>query len=426
MTTDGRENNVSVTARTLFLRVFLPFGLGYFLSYLYRVVNAVVGQDLTTELQLGPQSLGLLTSVYFITFASFQLPLGVLLDRFGPRKTEALLLLFAGCGALLFAQADGITGLTIGRGLIGFGVSACLMAAFKAYTQWFPLQQLPLINGFQMAAGGLGALTATVPVEAALQITDWRTVFVGLAIATFFSSCCIFFLVPEKPVNNKGESLQALLLGTWQVFTSKKFWTLAPLTTFSQAAYLSIQGLWAGPWLLHVGGYDRQSTADILFFMAVAMTSGFLLLGTIATRLQKSGFSTAHSGVTGMFVFILVQLGLIFIPPSASVILWLLFGFFGTSGIIAYAALTHAFPAHLSGRVTTGINLLVFVAAFACQWAIGAVIDYFSTSREQMAVSGFNWSFGGLLLLEIIGLVFFFLLQEKSIDDSVKEHSKCR
>ena len=168
------ENNSSSISFAKRLQVFLPFALGYFLSYLYRVINAVLAPDLAVDMGLDPSGLGLLTAVYFITFAAFQLPLGVLLDRFGPRKIEAALLIVAAAGAFVFANAGTLTGLVIGRGLIGFGVSACLMAAFKAFVIWFPKQQLPRINGFQMAAGGLGALAATSPVEWALTVTDWR------------------------------------------------------------------------------------------------------------------------------------------------------------------------------------------------------------------------------------------------------------
>ena len=82
------------------LRVFIPFALGYFLSYLFRVVNAVLAPDLAADLGVGPSELGLLTAAYFITFAAFQLPLGVLLDRFGPRKIEAFLLIFAAIASL--------------------------------------------------------------------------------------------------------------------------------------------------------------------------------------------------------------------------------------------------------------------------------------------------------------------------------------
>ncbi|RLC17261.1 MAG: MFS transporter, partial [Deltaproteobacteria bacterium] len=155
------------------LRVFIPFALGYFLSYLFRVVNAVIAPDLVADLHIDPSQLGLLTSTYFIAFASSQLPLGIFLDRFGPRIVESFLLAFAGLGAFIFAKSQTLTGVIIGRAFIGFGVSACLMAAFKSYVIWFPAKVWPRINGFQMAAGGLGALSATTPVEWVLQMTDW-------------------------------------------------------------------------------------------------------------------------------------------------------------------------------------------------------------------------------------------------------------
>ena len=177
----------------LFARVYSPLALGYSISYFFRNANAIIEGDLVRELGLGPADLGLLTSVYFISFAAFQLPLGVLLDRYGPRRTEAVLLLFAAVGALIFSQSDTLSGLIVGRLLIGLGVSACLMAAFKAYVIWFSNQRLPMINGLQMVAGGLGALVATTPLQNVLSITDWRGVFTGLAIITVFASLFLWF-----------------------------------------------------------------------------------------------------------------------------------------------------------------------------------------------------------------------------------------
>ena len=181
-------------------RVFLPFAFGYFLSYLFRVVNAVIAPDLVADLHINPSQLGLLTSTYFIAFASSQLPLGILLDRFGPRIVESFLLVFAGIGALIFAKSQTLTGVIIGRAFIGFGVSACLMAAFKSYVIWFPEKLWPRINGFQMAAGGLGALSATTPVEWLLNFTDWRGLFLLLSILSFSIALGVFLVVPEKKI----------------------------------------------------------------------------------------------------------------------------------------------------------------------------------------------------------------------------------
>jgi len=392
----------------IILRVFLPFAAGFFLSYVYRVVNAVIAPDLITDIGVGPSALGLLTAIYFITFASFQLPLGVLLDRFGPKKVESVLLLFAGLGAFLFSRADTLTELVVGRALIGFGVSACLMAAFKAYTLWFSRDKWPLINGFQMAAGGLGALAATSPVEMALQYTDWRSVFSGLAILTLVIAAAIFLIVPEKKSTVQRESLQNQMRGIREIFISKNFWCLAPITTMSQAAFLAIQGLWAGPWLTHVARLERSDVAAVLFWVAVSMIAGFVTLGSLTERLSNKGISVATTAVSCMTLFMIVQLLLIVAPVSCAFPLWLAFGFLGTSGIIAYSALSQSFSVHLSGRVTTAINLLVFIAAFASQWAIGAIISLWSSPADTtLSQVGFQVSFSLLLLLELAGLIYY-------------------
>ena len=390
------------------LRVFLPFALGYFLSYLYRVVNAVIATDLVGDMGIGPSALGLLTATYFISFASAQLPLGVMLDRYGPRKMEAFLLLFAGLGAFVFARADTLTGLIIGRALIGFGVSACLMAAFKAYVLWFPKARWPLVNGFQMAAGGLGALAATTPVEVTLKITDWRGLFILLAILTLLTAVTVFLVVPEKPVREKGESVQDQINGVRQVFSSLAFWRTAPLTTMSQAAFLSIQGLWAGPWLKDIAGLDRAAVARSLLLIAAAMVAGFISLGTLAERLSRVGISTLATAVTGMCIFITIQTTIILLGGETPLLLWIAFGFFGTSGIIPYASLSQSFPAHLSGRVTTGVNLLVFIAAFAGQWAIGAIIELWPVGTDgSYALSGYQTGFAVMLGTQVLSLLWF-------------------
>jgi MFS family permease len=392
------------------LRVFLPLAAGYFLSYIYRVVNAVIAPDLVADLGIGPSSLGLLTSTYFIAFASFQLPLGVLLDRFGPRRMEAGLLLFAGLGAYLFSRSGSLAGLVVARALIGFGVSACLMAAFKAYTIWFDKEKWPLVNGFQMAAGGLGALAATKPVEAALQITDWRGVFVVLAVFTLLVAAAVFAVVPEKPSRHGKESWASQLQGVRLVFTSPEFWRTAPLTTLSQATFLSIQGLWAGPWLKDVAGMDRMAVAGTLMRVALAMIAGFILLGSLAERLSRRGVRVGTTAVAGMVLFLTTQCLLLAAPTAWSAALWMLFGFFGTSGIIAYAGLSQHFPEQLSGRVTTAINLLVFVAAFAGQWVIGMIIGAWPVGTDGgYALEGYRAAFLLMAGLQALTLIWYFI-----------------
>ena len=396
--------NVSASQK---LCVFIPFALGYFLSYLFRVVNAVIAPDLTADLALNPAQLGLLTAAYFITFAAFQLPLGVLLDRYGPRRIEAFLLFFAGLGAFVFARSESLAGLVIGRALIGFGVSSCLMAAFKAFVLWFPQNQWPRINGIQMAAGGLGALTATAPVEAMLGITDWRGVFTILAGITIVVSLIVFWVVPEKSQDQES-SLKDQVQGVIEVFSSPQFWRIAPLTTASQAAFMSLQGLWSGPWLRDVAHLDRAAVAKVLLWIAVAMIIGFISLGTLAERLSRRGIEPVITSVVGMTICMTTQLFLILEIRSLALPLWILFGFFGTTGIIAYAGLSQSFPRHLTGRVTTGVNLMVFLGAFAGQWAIGAIINLWPVAADGgYAPEGYQAGFALVFGLQFISLLWF-------------------
>jgi MFS family permease len=405
----------------MLLRVFIPFALGFFLSYLFRTVNAVIAPDLARDIGVDPASLGLLTSAYFLSFAAFQLPLGVLLDRYGPRRVEATLLLFAAVGAFVFARAETLSGLMIGRALIGLGVSACLMAAFKAFTLWFPPERLPLANGIQMISGGVGALAATTPVELSLQLTDWRGVFLILAGLTVAAAACVFFIVPEKEGSHSGETLREQMVGIRQVFTSRIFWTIAPWAVAAQAAYLSIVGLWSGPWLRDIANYDRMAVANTLMGVSLAMIAGYFAFGAMAERLARRNIRPMTIAAAGMLIFVFVQCLLVLQLTTLTLPLWLLFGFFGTACILPYAVLSQGFPKHLSGRANTGLNLLVFVAAFAAQWVIGLIINLWpQTVSGGYNSSGYSTGFGLLVSLQIAAAIWYFL-SSRRVSNSSKQ-----
>ena len=181
----------------LFTFVFAPFATGYFLSFLYRSINALIAPDLIVELGATSSTLGLLTAGFFLGFAAMQLPLGIMLDRYGAARVQSVLLLVAALGAFMFAFAPNAATLIVARALIGVGCAGGLMAAFKAIIRWFPPNRLALVNGCYLAVGGLGAMAATKPAEAVLHLTDWRGLFVGLAVLTLFSATLIFLLAPR-------------------------------------------------------------------------------------------------------------------------------------------------------------------------------------------------------------------------------------
>lgn len=390
--------------------MLVPFAVGYFLSYLFRVVNAVIAPHLSHDLGLAAGDLGLLTGVYFITFAAAQLPLGIALDRYGARRTEAALLLLAVAGAALFATADGFAGLLIGRALIGVGVSACLMAAFKAFTVWFPAERLPQVNGWQMAAGGMGAVAATIPVAAAVDVVGWRGVFVALAALAALTAALILFVVPDERSQRAAPhaSLAEMGRGTARVFRSGFFWRVAPMAVSVQASFLALQGLWLGPWLAHVVGLAPQDVARHLLIVAVSMVAGFIALGWAGSRVSAFGHGPLSVTLAASLVFIVAQAMIVAGFTRPLMPLLAAFGFFGTTGIVAYAGLTQRFPTALAGRVNTAINLLVFVSAFVLQWGVGAIIGLWPTLADgRFAPEGYRVAFGLILGLQVLSVLWY-------------------
>ena len=398
----------------LFARVYFPFALGYAISYFYRNTNAIIESDLVNELGLGPADLGLLTGAYFFSFAIFQLPLGILLDRYGPRRTEAVLLLFAALGAWIFSKADSLSGLILGRLLIGLGVSACLMAAFKAYVIWFSSGRLPMINGLQMVAGGLGALVATTPLQNVLSITDWRGVFTGLAIITVFASLFLWFILPEHQSSaDKHPAIKTQLKEMGQIFRNPVFWSIVPLTALSNGSFLAIHGLWIKPWLRDVASLGEGDTTQLLFAMTLAIIVGYFSLGIFTERIsQLFDIGPITVGVFGMTLFLTTQFSMAYGWATSPLLLVVIFGFLGSSCILTFAGLAQIFPKKYSGRVSTILNVQVFMGAFIIQWGIGAIIELWPTTEIGYDPASYQVAIGVLVLMQAAGLVWYLLSQQ--------------
>ena len=355
--------------------VFLPFAFGYFFSYFFRVVNAVVAPDLIAEIGLNATELGLLSAVYFFTFAAFQIPLGVLLDHFGPRRVQGTLYFVAGIGVFLFSVGESMITLTLSRGLIGFGVSGGLMATLKAIVQWFPKDRYALVNGFVIVAGALGTLTATAPLEFTLRYFDWRSLFVILSVATLAAGFLILCLVPDKPITTTVASFREQLREVVKIYKNSYFWSLVPLIFTCGSANMAIQGLWAASWLSDVADLERAVVANHLLIMAVAMLFGALLHGVIASALQNIGLNLINICALACIANILVLLSITFQILESTYLLWAIYGFFGVQTILVFATLAHHFPEAVIGRVNTAANVLVFGMAFVYQFGIGSIIE---------------------------------------------------
>lgn len=400
--TGGRASAVVV------LSALAPFALGYFLSQLFRAVNAVVGPNLVRDVGLSAAELGLLTAAYLLAFAAFQLPLGVLLDRYGPRRVQTGLLAAAATGSLSFSLADGIVGLTLARALIGLGFAGGLMAGFKAVVIWVPEPRRALANACVMSFGALGILVATVPTELAVQAFGWRMVFVGLALITLTVAALILLVVPEKPVPPAAGGLRSQIAAVGRIYQDGAFWRLAPLLSTTAGAHIGIQTLWAGPWFRDVAGYDRIGVASWLMILAVWFWIGILVSGWVADRLIRRGVDI----LTVMLGFLAIYLAAFFMMvmqwTSLNWLMWPLFGMSGQVAVLAYPWLASYFGAALAGRAHTAVNLLLFSTAFGVQYLIGEIIDFFSSpGAETYDPLGYQVGFGIILALQLLSLVWF-------------------
>jgi predicted MFS family arabinose efflux permease len=417
-------SQTQISTKRVILTVLVPFGLGYYLSYLYRTVNLVISPDLAADLALNSTNLGLLTAVYFIAFAAFQTPLGVLLDQYGPRRVQSALLIFAAAGSALFAFADDFTILAIGRGLIGFGVSGCLMAALKANVLWFPRERLSLFNGLTVAFGAFGALSATVPVEILLNQMGWRTIFSILSGMTILVAVLTYLVVPERgapqlSARRGTASISEQLRGLSVVYKTSFFWRISLVTFIHNGTYLAYQSLWMGPWLRDVGGFAGSAIADMLLWFNAGMFAGVIGIGVLADRLQRFGIKPIVMVGVGIFGSIVVQLMLALEAVSFALPLCVAFGFFGSSTLLAYSVFGQHFAVETIGRVNTAQNMLTFIAAFAVQWGVGAIIGLWPVLADgRYDPAGHQAALLMMVGLETIAFVWFVWPRRETVTGS--------
>ncbi len=394
------------------LVVFCPFAAGYYLSYFYRYVNAVIAKDLVADFGIAPGDLGLLTSAYFLSFAAAQLPLGVALDRFGPRRCAAALFCVAGAGALVFGLAKDLAMLSIGRALIGLGVSAGLMGSIKAFTLWFPREKLTALSGWMIGIGSIGTLSATAPMEALVGPLGWRAIFVGLAVLSLAAATLIFFVVPERALPGRAEGWREQFRQVGVIFSRVDFWRLAAPLVISQATFQALQGLWFAPWLADVHGLERGAAANYLFASALAYMAASMGLGVVTDFWAKRGTSQLRLYQVGMIVCAAAFAPLAVGMKEYVVTSLVLFAATSIAAIIAYTLLTHLVPASQTGRVTTASNLLLFGTSFAIQWGVGAILGLWPAEGGRYDPEAYRVAFGLLLAAQAAAAAWLLTARE--------------
>ena len=387
--------------------MFLPFVAGYYVSYAFRSVNALLGPQIASEYGFGAADLGLLTSVYFLAFGLVQIPVGVLLDRFGPRRVDATLLLIAAAGTVIFANADSFVGVVAGRALIGLGVSVCLMASFQAFHLWYPLERIATLNSLAFAIGILGAITVSVPLEAALRFVDWRVVMLAFCLVTLAASGAIFFAVPEHERSESRSSLGGALRVVRVLVADAAFRRTAVMVSTSQCAAVSLYTLWIATWLRDVAGFDRAAVGRALLLVSLALIAGYLVFGRAADALARRQVSELPLVAAGVGLSSVCLLLLAFGVTQGALWLWAVFIFASSAATLAYSIVSRRFPKEMAGRVNTTLNTFIFTGMFLGQWVVGLILERWPSSGTGYAPQAYGWALGALWVTQVAGLAWY-------------------
>ena len=338
----------------------------------------------------------------------------MLLDRFGPRRVLAALLLFAAAGALAFGRAEGVATLALGRALRGLGVSGCLMGSIKAFTLWFPLSRLATLNGWILAIGALGAMSATAPVEALAGAAGWRAVFYLLAACCAAVSALIFFVVPERALPGGGETWSRQFSEIGAILSSVFFWRVALPLIAVHGAYQALQGLWLAPWLADIGGQSRPESARTLLAGSFAYGVGSVVFGTLADRM--TGRLTAFK--VGMVLAVGAFFALAAGAREGTHAIVMVYGFGACAAALPYAILSQHFPRGLTGRVITASNIFMFLASFAFQWGIGVLLRLWPAEAGRYPAEGYAVAFGIVGMLQLAALAWLLPMRDNARESS--------
>lgn len=361
-------------------------------------------------------------------FALFQIPVGILLDRFGPRMVVPALLVFAVAGAFVFAMSSTATGLTIGRAMMGMGTASILMGSLVVATRWFPPDRFAAVASFFVAMGTLGALLATTPLAAISEAVGWRSAFYLMGGVTLVFGVVAFSVVRDAPpghayLQRRPESLRQVVHGLGEVLRNSQLKYIVAVNSVGYGAVLAITALWGGPYLAKVYGLEPIGRGNILLLMTLGQVVGHLTYG----RLDRILDTRKNLIVFGVAVSIALLTVLALVPNLP---LWAVTTIFITFGIASgYTVIitTHGraiFPERLVGRGMTTNNTSVFLGAALIQGITGAIIGSFPTEFGETPAVAYRAMFGFLAAVQIIALLIYSQAKDvRPSDDMARQSS---
>lgn len=400
----------------LWLTIILPFAVGYFFAMAFRAINAILAHPISLELRVDNFEVGWITSLYLLTFALVQLPLGVLLDYWGARKTQSLLFAIGAVGIVIFGLATNVAELALGRAILGIGMAGGLMASIKAIADWAESDDIPFYNSIILAAGGLGSLMVTMPSKLFELEFGWRALCFLMGALTLAVAALILVVVRDKPQSDDARP------GIWDeivslkvIYTDRFFWQVAPVLILPFGSFLAMRSLWLGPWLEHVVGLSPFESSRYLLVVSLAMIPGLAGGGLFAKLAADLRLPLATFVVFGVIVYIAVEVLIVLGVASQGYSVWLAYGFLAQIAVVVYALIAQHFGAAWSGRAVTAVNIFVFLFAFVAQSAFGLVLHLWpdSTGTGQ-PVDAYKAAFTAIIVLDVLSVAWFVFMARRS------------
>ena len=388
--------------------IFCVFAFGFFISNLLRSITATLTPVLTSEFDLSAGNLGLLAGGYFLGFSLMQIPAGLLLDKYGPKKVVAYFLLIALVSTISFAFAKSFTGLLISRFFIGVGVAACLMGPLTGYRVWFEDKYQQRANSWMLMVASFGFVISTLPVQILLPIIGWRSIFLIISILILLSIILILVFAPSWNNNVQNQNIQSAestgrLSDVWK---NKFFISLIPLAFLNYGGVQAIQTLWAGPWMLNVAGYSPLESATGLFWINIIMLFAFMFWGYILPKFSSLGIDSMKIVKIGLPISYIVLFCIIIMGQKAGAMMFTLYILSSIVLSLTQPALALSFPQNLAGKSLTSLNVFIHSGTFFVQWGIGLLIDL-SKNMGANIITSYKISLSIFLILCILSYIFF-------------------
>ena len=406
--------------------IFAALSLQFIFVYFHRVSIAVVAPELMGTFQISGAALGVLAAGYFYTYAFMQLPVGLLVDSWGPRKTTTAFTLIAALGAILFGMSNSFGIATFSRILVGLGLSTVFVASLKVFTYWFHGREYARVSGMFFAVGGLGWLMAASPLAIVSKWLGWRAVFISIGIATLALTAVTYAVVRDRPEGGpatdgpapeKANSRKTLWGNVGRVLGEKYFWPLA-LWNFTNGGILfGFFGLWAGPYLMEGRGFSKTLAGNILSMVSLSMIFGSPVLGYITDKVVKSRKSLLMcSSVTHLCCWMTLLLFHRAMPSSAFYTLFFVMGITSCAiPVVLLTATRELFPEEIAGTGQGIMNLFPFAGSMAFQPLLGLILDKTRTAGGHYVYENAFW----LLLISCAGGIACLLFMKGTAERGV-------